>query len=428
MTGKRANGEGSIYVYKNGYAAYVWITTPTGRRQRKYVYGDTREKVHTKWLTLHQNAKRGPVASKVPTLGTYVEYWLKEVIEPNRAPLTYSTYETQCRLYIVPGLGSKRLDKLSVRDVQTWLTALRAACQCCAQGKDARRRESARRCCAVDKCCGQVLAPRSIRDLRTILRSALSNAISEELIVKNVAVHAKVPSKRTRKVQAWTSEEARTFLESAREAQDPLYAAYVLVLVLGLRKGELLGLAWDQVDLTRQSLLIEWQVQRVRRQLLRRETKTEASDAGLPLPDMCVAAFHERRRRQDAQRVSAGAAWQDSAGLVFTKDYGTPVEPRSFNRAFTARCRKAGVRRFTPHDARRTCATLLVDLEVHPRIVMQILRHAQFAVTMEIYAQASSPATREALRRLGESLGSQERDEGHEDDEPGDGPPIRVPA
>ncbi len=80
------------------------------------------------------------------------------------------------------------------------------------------------------------------------------------------------------------------------------------------------------------------------------------------------------------------------------------MEPRNFNRAFSARCEKAGVRTITVHDARRTCATLLVDLDIHPRVIMQILRHAQFAVTMEIYARASSRSTQEALRKLGESL------------------------
>jgi integrase len=97
---------------------------------------------------------------------------------------------------------------------------------------------------------------------------------------------------------------------------------------------------------------------------------------------------------------------------VFTGKYGTPIEPRTFNRAFTARCRIAEVRTITVHDARRTCATLLVDLGVHPRVVMQILCHAQFAVTMEIYAKATSPATTEALRRLGESLNGRPDDDG----------------
>lgn len=80
------------------------------------------------------------------------------------------------------------------------------------------------------------------------------------------------------------------------------------------------------------------------------------------------------------------------------------MEPRNFNRSWDARCARAGVRKITVHDARRTCATLLVDLNVHPRVIMQVLRHAEVSVTMEIYSQASSDATRDALKRLGESL------------------------
>lgn len=79
-------------------------------------------------------------------------------------------------------------------------------------------------------------------------------------------------------------------------------------------------------------------------------------------------------------------------------------EPRNFNRSWDARCARAGVRKITVHDARRTYATLLVDLDVHPRVIMQVLRHAEVSVTMEIYSQASSDATRDALKRLGESL------------------------
>jgi integrase len=84
--------------------------------------------------------------------------------------------------------------------------------------------------------------------------------------------------------------------------------------------------------------------------------------------------------------------------------YGTPIDPRTLNRKFVARCEAAGVRPITVHAARHTCATLLVDLDVHPRVIMRILRHADQAVTMEIYANASSAATPEALRRLGETL------------------------
>lgn len=89
---------------------------------------------------------------------------------------------------------------------------------------------------------------------------------------------------------------------------------------------------------------------------------------------------------------------------MFTTRFGTEIEPRNFNRSWDARIAKAGVPKIAAHDARQTCGTLLVDLDVHPRVIMKVLRHANFNVTMEIYSQASAQVTREALKRLGESL------------------------
>src|ERR1700722_10487944 len=99
----RAKGEGSIYPYKNGHAAYAWVTTPDGERKRIYDYGQNREEVHGKWLKLHAAAKAGPVVTRSQTVGEYLAYWLKEVvIEPDYAPLTISTYNTHARLYLSP--------------------------------------------------------------------------------------------------------------------------------------------------------------------------------------------------------------------------------------------------------------------------------------------------------------------------------------
>jgi len=94
---------------------------------------------------------------------------------------------------------------------------------------------------------------------------------------------------------------------------------------------------------------------------------------------------------EQTARAKAGPAWQGSK-LVFTTRYGTPVEPRNFLRSWDARRIKAGVRKITVHDARRTCGSLLADLDVNPRVAMQILRHAQFSLTMEIYTVTSSKA------------------------------------
>lgn len=353
MSGKRGNGEGSIYPYKNGFAAYARVTTPDGRKKRKYVYGKTRTEVHDKWIKLHAEAK-----------------------------------------------------ELTVRDVRTWVNDLLEQCQCCAQGKDARREEP--RCCAVGRCCDQVPSRRTVQDSRAVLRSALTNAMTEELISKNVAGLVKVRSARKVKRDPWSVEEARKFLEAASTARDPLYAAYVLILVLGFRRGEVLGLTWQNVNLDAGEVTVQLQLQRIQRRLVHDETKTEASTAVLPLPAVCVTALQVRRKEQEAAKQAAGELWTDS-DFVFTTRYGTSIEPRNFNRSFADRTSKAGIRRIRLHDTRHTCGSLLAALDVHPRIAMQILRHSKIAVTMEIYTHVPSEATRKALRRLGKHLGKQDR-------------------
>jgi integrase len=150
-------------------------------------------------------------------------------------------------------------------------------------------------------------------------------------------------------------------------------------------------------------LTIGWQLQRVRGQLLHRETTTEGSDATLPLPAICVTTLRLRKAEQEAAEAKAGKEWHKTS-LIFTTRYGTPIEPRNFSRSYDNRIIKARVQRITVHDARPTCGTLLADLDVYPRVAMAILRHAKFSVTMEIYTQVSDEQTREALRKLGDSL------------------------
>ena len=121
-TRHRANGEGSIYPYKNGYAAYVWVTTPTGAKDRKYIYGQDREKLHGEWVQLKAKAAKVPIPTRTPTVAEYLAYWLAEVIKPNREDDTYSHYELMSRLHIIPGIGKTQdRQKLTVRETQAWL-------------------------------------------------------------------------------------------------------------------------------------------------------------------------------------------------------------------------------------------------------------------------------------------------------------------
>lgn len=135
----------------------------------------------------------------------------------------------------------------------------------------------------------------------------------------------------------------------------------------------------------------------------RTRKKTISSDAVLPLPEVCATALRAQLMRQEAMAEAAGQAWHPM-GLVVTSRYGSRLEPRNFHRYFNARATAAGMRVIPVHSTRRTCASLLVATSVHPRFAMQILRHSQNAVTMDIYAQIAPAAGREPLGRLGDSV------------------------
>lgn len=405
MSGKRGNGEGSIYPYRNGFAAYAWVTKPDGKRARKYVYGKTRDEVHDKWIKLHTAAKQGPVVTRHRTLAAFLTYWLDSIVKPNLAPLSYVSYEGYVRLYIAPHLGVKRLDKLSVRDVREWLTKLGTTCQCCAQGKDTKRPEGRQRCCAVGECCEAYPSRRVIQGSRDALRAALTHAVTEEEIGKNVASLVKVPKPRRRRIKPWSVAEAGRFLADAAARDDNLFAAWVLVLTLGLRRGEVLGLTWNSIDFEAGELYVDHQIQRAGRQILHRETKTEDSDDFLPLPALCLKALRMRRAQQLGDQKAAGQLWQDVHGLVFTTKYGTPIEPGNLTRMFALRARRGGLRVIPLRNTRHTCSSLLVALKVHPKVAQRILRHSQIAMTMEVYAEASEEEVRSAIGKLSDAMG-----------------------
>ncbi|WP_233617657.1 site-specific integrase [Actinomadura sp. WAC 06369] len=214
-----------------------------------------------------------------------------------------------------------------------------------------------------------------------------------------------VARKRSRKSSTWTVEEARRFLEHTRAADDTLYAAWVLILLMGMREGEVFGLRWADIDFASEEISIGWQLQRVGARLIHKErTKTDGSTDVLPLPSLVTAALRLRKAQQDAER-EACAEWHDS-DLVFTTRTGRPIEPRNVNRAFASHCGAAGVKLIRVHDTRHTCGKLLAALDVHPRVAMQILRHSKISLTMEVYTEVPSEQTRAALKRLGDHLGS----------------------
>jgi integrase len=167
-------------------------------------------------------------------------------------------------------------------------------------------------------------SPRKVQVMRTVLSSVLTRAMREELVSRNVARLATVAESSPRRVRAWSDEEARAFLAASRD--HPFYAAFVLLLFLGLRRGEALGLAWEDIDFDAGEIHVRRQLQRVGGGLRLGQVKTHAGRRTLPLLGVVRAALKEQSERQEVAREAAGDDWTES-GLVITTQTGGPVEP-----------------------------------------------------------------------------------------------------
>jgi len=401
---KRTNGEGSIWPRKDGrygYAAYVLTTAGTFKRVQGYARSS--EDARKKLTELISQSDQGvPVANENWTVAEYLTYWLRHVVREERRPKTYQGYEGVVRLHLIPGLGKKRLNKLTAREVRVFMTCVREQCQCCKHGWDASRDEPC--CCALadPQCCQSRLSTRMVQSIHAVLRNALECAVREEIMPRNVAKLVKVPVPRYKVNRGLTTPQARAVLNAA--ATHRLRALYVLALYLGLRRGELLGLRWEDVDLDGEKLEVVQTLQRVGGKLQLVPPKTEDSARTLPLPSPCVEALREHRKRQFSERSDAWPDWED-CGLVFPSRRGTPMEPDNLRRSWGTIRGKVGLDETRFHDLRHTCVTLLLDLGVPPHVVRDIVGHSDIEVTMTIYAHVSLDEKRKALRKLGDALG-----------------------
>jgi integrase len=242
---------------------------------------------------------------------------------------------------------------------------------------------------------------RLVQQVHAVLRNALQAAVREELIGRNVAKLVKVAGPAYQTDRGLTVEQARKVLVLARDHR--LYALYVLALYLGLRRGELLGLRWTDVDSAAGVLQVRQSLQRIGGELRAVTPKTRSSRRTVPLIGVGVDALREHRQRQTAERQAAGLAWQDT-GYVFTTTTGTPIEPDNLRRSWYPIREVAGLGDVVFHGLRHTCVTLLLNLGVPPHIVRDIVGHSDIDVTMTIYAHVSLDEKRAALGKLDEHL------------------------
>jgi integrase len=200
-------------------------------------------------------------------------------------------------------------------------------------------------------------------------------------------------------VKTFETAEARSFLAAVRT--DPLEAAYLLALLCGLRRGEVLGLRWTDTNFEQQTLTVARALERINKALAFVEPKSTAARRVLPLPVPVITALRAHRARQNEARLQLGPDWPDG-GLIFPNGLGKPLEPRTFSRRFKTVLKDA---KLPPtlrlHDCRHYTATAMIADGTDPRTVAGLLGHADPSLTLRTYAHVVSEAARKASDRMG---------------------------
>jgi integrase len=377
MAKKRGNGEGSIYRRRDGrWVGQYLVHTAKGPKYR-YLYGKTRAVVAEKLTRAMADRDSGLIfdAGKV-TVGYYLDRWLADTVKGTVRTSTYERNEEIVRLHIKPSLGRVGLKKLTPTHVR---------------GLYSEKLDSG-------------LAPATVRRIHSTLHKALSQAVSDGIVPRNAA-HVKAPRPAPEEIRPLSEDEARAFLDAARQSGERFEALYVLAITTGLRRGELLGLRWDDADL-------EFGTLRVGRALVREggrhtlgETKTRRGRRQINLTPRTVNALKKHRKKQLEEKMKLAGLYKDH-GLIFASGVGTPVNPENLvKRSFKPLLKKAGLPEIRFHDLRHTCATLLLSRGVHPKLVQELLGHATIAMTLDTYSHYLPSMGDQAAGAMGNAFG-----------------------
>ena len=330
----------------------------TGKRRQKWVSGFVTRKEAERTLTkLLRELDTGTDLDPTRlTTGEYLTYWLETVARRRVRPTTFERYERAARVHIAPHIGGVPLVKLSPPHLAGLYTTLSDI----------------------------GLAANTLRNAHIVLHAALKSAVLWNILPRNVADVEKPPRGERPALTVWDAATTARFLESVKGRR--LEAFYQLAIATGMRRGELLGLQWQDVDLVRGSLA-------VRRSLVKTKQggvafqapKTAKGRRQIKLSAKIVGDLQAHRKRQLEERLQLGELWQDQ-DLVFPGPAGGPLAGETLQGDFNRVIAHADVPRIRLHDLRHTSATLMLRQGVHPKIVSERLGHATVSITLDIYS------------------------------------------
>ena len=367
--GRRIQGEGSVYQRKDGRWVAV-ITTDEGKK--KFVYRKTQKEALKELQLANQAKMQGTlITTKDQKLKDFLTQWLTDSAQPNLREKTYIRYGELINLHVLPTLGKITLQKLTPQHLQKLYNK--------------KRQEG--------------YAPQTVQHIHRVLHRALNDAVKWSLVARNVCDLVDTPRVPKLEMRALSPEQSQDLLAAVQG--DTLEALYVLALTTGMREGELLALQWKDIDFQNGTLQVRRKISRITNKgFIFSEPKTAKSRRNITLTRMAMESLKQHRIHQNERRLAAGPTWEEY-DLIFCNTLGRPIEVGNMiRRSFRPLLQKAGLPIIRFHDLRHSCASLLLAMGVHPKVVQELLGHSQISITLDTYSHVLPSLQGDAITRL----------------------------
>lgn len=335
----------------------------TGQRRRIYkaVRGNKTQAKQVMDQLLAELQQGTYVKPEKITLAEYLNEWLETACKPRLAPKTIEGYATCINRHIGPALGQIYLSDLQPMHIQMLYTDL----------------------------LNKGLSKRTVELVHTVLRAGLKQAVKWQMIPRNPADATEPPRPQRREMQALGPQELQRILDAA--AESPIADVVLLAAYTGMRRGEILALRWEDVDLQNKVIFVQRNLVRVNQETIIKTPKTQRGSRRIPIDDEIVSAL--RRLRSVSQ-----SDW------VFSRKDGSPLDPSTVTHQFKRIARQAGFPSLRLHDLRHTYATILLTQGVQAKVVQELLGHESITTTIDTYTHVVESLQREAANIIGNAL------------------------
>ena len=371
---KRKSGEGTVRLRNDGrWEGRVVITyDEKGLPKTKSVFAPTKGECVEKLAKLKDECGRISERLKPDMLfGDWMDFWYQYFSKPKLRVTTYSTYENRIYVHVIPGIGRIPLNKLSQNDLQQFYAKLK---------RTGRKKNVENK--------GTALSDRMVRACHAVCRSALEKAVHEGLITRNPAIGCKLPPKKNAEMKILTQAEIIRLLNQA--AEEGYYVLFLLELTTGMRRGEILGLKWKDLNLNTGELKI------VRQVTVKGVSvpKTKSSIRTLFLPPDMLELLRDLKK-------TATSEWIFPSPV---KD-GEPRHPSAVTKRFRIMLERAHCKHVRFHDLRHTFATMALENGIDIKTLSAMIGHVSAETTLNIYSHVTDAMKVQAAVRIDREIG-----------------------